>query len=96
MQFHPWLKTHGVGDVMCAFTCENSHLIQILLPLRVKYWPKGKRTAVVLMGAASDPLPGSGRQKATIFSPIKDMQDSQCIFLNTAASCYDYRNITYF
>lgn len=55
---------------------EDTHLIHILPPLRVKYWPQGERTAVVLMEAASDPLAGSVRQKAATFSPTKNMQGS--------------------
>lgn len=46
-----------------------SHLIHILLPLRVKYWPQSDCTATVLMDAASEPLAGSVRQKAATCSP---------------------------
>lgn len=45
------------------------HLIQILLPLRVKYFPHGDWTATLLMEAASEPLAGSVRQKAATCSP---------------------------
>lgn len=53
---------------LCALLL-RPHLIQILLPLRVKYCPQGDWTAVVLMEAASEPLAGSVRQKAAICSP---------------------------
>lgn len=45
------------------------NLIQILLPLRVKYCPQGDWTAMDLMEAASEPLAGSVRQKAATCSP---------------------------
>lgn len=47
------------------------HLIQIFPPLRVKYWPHSDCTAVHLMEAASEPLEGSVRQNAAMFSPTE-------------------------
>ena len=41
----------------------------ILLPLRMKCLPSSLSTALVLMELASEPLAGSVRQKAAIFSP---------------------------
>lgn len=46
-----------------------THLIQILLPLRVKYFPQGEGTATDLIEAASEPLDGSVRQYAATVSP---------------------------
>lgn len=57
---------------------EEDCLIQILLPLRVKYFPQGLGTAEVRIEAASEPLEGSVRQNAAMVSPVGQKAPLRC------------------